>query len=113
MKITNPIDKDIRMVYLGRELSLKARESSDKFSEEQVMRLKKTFGFLVVNATSEAPVVEKPEKVEPKVKSEIKKEKKEEIEESNPDKTTAKEEKKAPKKESAIKKVLETIKKKK
>lgn len=75
MKITNPTDKDIKIVYLGKELSLKAGESSDKFSPVQVAQLQKIYGFLSVSESEVEPIVEEPKKEEkPKKEAKPKKE---------------------------------------
>ena len=100
MRITNPTDKDIKIVYRGKELSLEAGESSDKFSADEVAQLQRIYGFLAVASDTERePIIEN----EPE---ELKKEEKP----KNVAPPTIKEEKK---KESVISKIKKEIKSKK
>jgi len=97
MRITNPTDKDIKIVYRGKELSLEAGESSDKFSADEVAQLQRIYGFLAVASDTERePIANVFPENEPE---ELKKEEKPK--------------KEAKKKESVISKIKKEIKSKK
>ena len=77
MRISNPTDKDIAIVYLGKELSLKAGESSDEFSSAEVAQLRRIYKFLSVSESVVEPIIEEPKKeAKPKKESAISKIKK-------------------------------------
>ena len=75
MKITNPTDLDIKIVYLGKELSLKAGETRDDFNSAQIAQLQRIYGFLSVSESVAEPIVEEPKKeIKPKKETKPKKE---------------------------------------